>query len=271
MKRCNYHTHCTYCDGKNSIEEMTRAAIAKSFDVLGFSSHAPLLRNFDFLIQEEALPDYIREIRELDHKLPEIKLLAGLENDFVPGLNKPFEFYKSQYQLDYIIGGVHLVKPQQGDELWFIDGPNRQTYDDGLRDFFDHHIQKAVTCFWEQTFEMIETENFDIIAHLDKIKMHNQKRFFQEEEKWYRTLVIHAIDLIKDKNIIVEINSRGIYKKRCEDFYPSDFILSLVAKKDIPVVISSDAHQKEDTGLLYEESLQKLSSFRIENIHTFAD
>ena len=35
----NLHTHTLYCDGKDSVEEMVRAAIDKGFTTLGFSGH----------------------------------------------------------------------------------------------------------------------------------------------------------------------------------------------------------------------------------------
>ena len=38
----NFHTHSTWCDGKDTPEAMIEAAIAKGFSVLGFSSHAML-------------------------------------------------------------------------------------------------------------------------------------------------------------------------------------------------------------------------------------
>ena len=34
--RANYHTHTTWCDGRNTTREMAEAAVAKGFDVLGF-------------------------------------------------------------------------------------------------------------------------------------------------------------------------------------------------------------------------------------------
>ena len=37
--RANAHTHTTFCDGKNSVEEMTLAAIERGFVALGFSMH----------------------------------------------------------------------------------------------------------------------------------------------------------------------------------------------------------------------------------------
>jgi histidinol-phosphatase (PHP family) len=168
--------------------------------------------------------------------------------------------------LDYIIGGVHLVKVPASNEIWFIDGPKRETYDHGIAHFFNHNIKKAVTCFWEQTFEMIENQQFDIIAHFDKIKMHNQGRFFTENEDWYIQLVNHAIELIIKKNLIVEINSRGIYRMRCKNFYPSDYILEKLAKAHVPMIISSDAHKAEELPLYYEEAKIKLRSFGIETL-----
>ena len=35
----NAHTHTTFCDGKNTVEEMVQAAIDRNFVSLGFSVH----------------------------------------------------------------------------------------------------------------------------------------------------------------------------------------------------------------------------------------
>ena len=40
--RTNYHTHTTWCDGKDTPRRVIQAAIAKGFDAIGFSSHAML-------------------------------------------------------------------------------------------------------------------------------------------------------------------------------------------------------------------------------------
>ena len=36
----NPHTHSTYVDGKNTLEEMIEAALSLGFNALGFSEHA---------------------------------------------------------------------------------------------------------------------------------------------------------------------------------------------------------------------------------------
>ena len=172
--------------------------------------------------------------------------------------------------MDYIIGGVHLVLPPHGEGLWFIDGSKREVYDDGLDRLFGHNIRQAVTCFWEQTFEMIETEHFEIIAHFDKIKMHNQHRFFEDDEPWFQVLADKALQLIKQHDLIIEVNTRGLYKKRCDAFYPSTTLLQKARKLDIPVIIiSSDAHKSEDLGQFCPEARDELMRCGFDHLATF--
>ena len=40
--KTNYHTHTTWCDGKDTPEAVVVAAIEKGFYAIGFSSHAML-------------------------------------------------------------------------------------------------------------------------------------------------------------------------------------------------------------------------------------
>jgi histidinol-phosphatase (PHP family) len=264
--KCNYHTHSHFCDGKEDMRFFVEKAVELQFDHLGFSSHAPISNLYDFTLTEKEIPEYLNEIEHYQKQYPQLKIFKGLECDFIPGITKDFSYYKDNFNLDYVIGGVHLVKVPNSQDIWFIDGPKRETYDTGIAHLFNHDIKKAVTRFWEQTFEMIETQQFDIIAHLDKIKMHNQDRFFKEDEDWYVRLTDHAVGLIIKKQLIVEINSRGIYRLRCKDFYPSDYILEKLAKAKVPMIISSDARKVEELPLYYEEAKTKLRSFGINSL-----
>jgi histidinol-phosphatase (PHP family) len=269
--KCNYHTHTHFCDGKENMRFFVEKAIELQFDHLGFSSHAPISKQYDFTLNEDEIPLYLNEIEHYKKKYLQLKIFKGLECDYIQGLTKDFSYYTAHYDLDYIIGGVHLVKIPHSNEVWFIDGPKRETYDNGLAHFFYNDIKKAVTCFWEQTYEMIETQKFDIIAHLDKIKMHNQDRFFREDEEWYIKLVDHAIDLIVKNNVIVEINSRGVYRLRCKDFYPSDYMLKKLARAKVPMVISSDAHKALELPFYYDEAKEKLKSFGVDALYVLEE
>ena len=61
----NAHTHTTYCDGKNSAEEMVQAAIARGFRCLGFSCHSYTPFDERYCLSPGATGRYIREIRAL--------------------------------------------------------------------------------------------------------------------------------------------------------------------------------------------------------------
>lgn len=264
----NYHTHSLYCDGKEPLSAFVTAAEKLHYTQLGFSSHAPVPFENDFGIKEEEIDTYCQEIDELQQHTP-VTLLKSLECDFIPGQSKSFDAFREEHHLDYIIGGVHLVLPPHGEGLWFIDGSKREIYDEGLDRLFGHNIRQAVTCFWEQTFEMIETEHFEIIAHFDKIKMHNQHRFFEDNEPWFQVLADKALQLIKQHDLIIEVNTRGLYKKRCDAFYPSTTLLQKARKLDIPVIISSDAHKSEDLGQFCPEARDELMRCGFDHLATF--
>ena len=66
MKKTNYHTHTTWCDGKSTPRQCADAAIEKGFAVLGFSSHAMLPEDdTDWVLTPEKAPRYAADIRAL--------------------------------------------------------------------------------------------------------------------------------------------------------------------------------------------------------------
>ena len=66
--RQNLHTHCTFCDGKNTPEELVREAIRMEMDSLGFSSHSPLAGQEDWTMSPEEVPRFRAEILRLREK-----------------------------------------------------------------------------------------------------------------------------------------------------------------------------------------------------------
>ena len=259
MFRQNLHTHSEFSDGKASPEEVVKSALDQKINCLGFSDHAPVPFENTFSIKTGQLSAYCDEIRRLQLQYrPDIDILLALEIDYIPGLMENFRRFKTASALDYVIGSVHLIGKDNPEHLWFIDGPLIETYDMVLARFFDNDIRKAVTAFYDQTNQMIVNETFDVIGHFDKIKMHNNNRYFTEDEKWYQKLVFETLQLIKENDLIVEVNTRGLYKKRAQDFFPSTWILKELAKLDIPVIVSSDAHQPDELQLCFSEANQAL-------------
>ena len=296
MQNFNLHTHSIYSDGKSQPRKIVEEAVRQGFMTLGFSEHSPLPFDNDFSVKEADMPCYVAEIAQLKAEFKDkIDIYCGLEADYLTGVSEPFAVTKEKYHLDYLIGGVHLVvnpalRQAQGpeetkvvepaetptqtinpDEIWFIDGPKWEVYDEGLQKFFDGDIRRAVCRFFEQSNEMIENEQFDIIAHFDKIKMHNRDRYFHEDEPWYRKLALETLDLIREKGLVMEINTRGIYKKRYNGFYPSPWLMEEACKMGVPAIISADAHHFSEITLEFEAAEEALKQAGYRSVVDFKD
>jgi histidinol-phosphatase (PHP family) len=263
----NHHTHSLYSDGSSQPEEYITEAITKGFHILGFTEHSPLPFENSFSFRKETKDEYIALMQNLKQKYSaQIAVYSGMEMDYIPGMSENFGKVKAEYKLDYLIGSVHLVRPENNSELWFTDGPNYETYDKGLNGLFAGDIKKAVTRYYHQLNEMIENQHIDIIGHFDKIKMHNRDRFFKEDEPWYMALVSETLDLLQDRDIIVEVNTRGIYKQRSETTYPGLDILKQIKSRRIPVMVNSDAHKPHELDLAFEQAYSLLKEAGIDEV-----
>ena len=273
MQNFNLHTHSVYSDGKSQPREIVEEAVRQGLTTLGFSEHSPLPFDNNFSVKSSDMPRYVAEIPQLKAEYKgKIDLYCGLEADYITGVSEPFAVTKEKYHLDYLIGGVHLVgQSANPDEIWFIDGPKWEVYDEGLQKFFDGDIRRAVRRFFEQSNEMIENEQFDIIAHFDKIKMHNRERYFHEDEPWYRKLALETLDLICEKGLIMEVNTRGIYKKRYNGFYPSPWLMEEACKMGIPAIISADAHHFSEITLEFAAAEEALKRAGYRSVVNFKD
>jgi histidinol-phosphatase (PHP family) len=271
MSYFNLHTHSRFCDGSNEPEDYIKAALNAGFHSLGFSSHAPVPFTNNFAIPDNhKLQEYCDTIRELQLKYRNrISIWLALEMDYIDGISTDFRTLKDTCGLDYTIGSVHLVRNGDDESLWFIDGSKVESYNEGLRNVFGGDTRLAVTSYYEQVSRMIREQKPDIIGHFDKIKMHNQNRFFREDEIWYRRLVMDLLDTIEQSGVIIEVNTRGIYKKRCDELYPGQWILKEIRKKGLPVTLSSDAHRPEEINGYYAETLEILKNIGFKSLVYF--
>ena len=270
MTRYNLHQHSSFSDGAVEPEAYVQKAVALNFTAVGFTEHSPLPFPTPFSLKQERVTDYVAVTERLKKKYEgQVDVYRALEMDFIPGFSEDFASWRHNMQLDYAIGSVHLVKTENSDDLWFIDGPKQEIYDKGLNHFFGGDIKKAVRAYYHQMNRMIETQKFEIVGHVDKIKMHNQNRYFTEEEAWYRDLLLETLSLIKEKDLIVELNTRGMYKKRSDALFPDGFGLQYISEHDIQVVITSDAHHPDELNLLFDYAAQHLKEFNIKSVQNF--
>jgi histidinol-phosphatase (PHP family) len=268
-----YHSHSNFCDGKNTLDEMVLSAIEKGLTHYGFSSHAPVPFANNFAIKQDEVQKYLQQCQMLKEQYQDkIKLYVSMEFDYITDIIEDINSQASDYNLDYIIASVHMVRSKDTNNMWFIDGSKQQTYDDELQSVFGGNIRKGVETFFEQTNAMIKNVKPDIIGHFDKIKMHNHERYFSENNKWYEDLVMQTLESIRENHkTIIEINTRGLYKGRFNDYYPSRKWLKRINEMKIPVTISTDCHNVTEIDSLFAEAWKMLSDEGLKEIWYYED
>ena len=267
----NYHTHNYYCDGKEAPETYVKKAIELNFRALGFSSHAPVLFENEFSLQPEKLKEYCKVIESLkDAYHNQIELFLALEADYIPNKSHDFSYFRKKCKLDYIIGSIHLVAHPVSGELWYIDGGSQEPWDNGLTQVFGSDIRAGVSAFYHQTNQMLIDQKPEILGHFDKIKMHNNNRFFSRKDNWYNNLIHESLQLVKETETVLEINTRGLYKGRFDELFPGIPEILLAYKMGIPLMLNTDAHHPDELLGYYSEALIILKKLGIKELWHFS-
>ncbi len=268
----NYHTHNHYCDGKEAPEAYVEKALKLGLNALGFSSHAPVSFENNYSLPMDKLDDYCSEIKSLKEQYKDqIDLFLALEADFIPNKTFDFAFLKDKCQLDYIIGSIHFVAHPSSEELWFIDGGNQDTWDQGLTKVFKQDIRAGVSAFYHQTNRMILEQKPQILGHFDKIKMHNKDRFFSQNDVWYQNLIQESLQVIKESAAVLEINTRGLYKGRSNELFPGIPVLKKAIAMGIPLMLNTDAHHPDELLGHYPEAIKMLEQAGIRELWHYSE
>lgn len=249
MIKTNYHTHSTFCDGKESAEDMARAAEQKGFAMLGFSSHAmfPFSDTWHISMAPGGYESYMAETARIKEAYRgRMEILTGFEADFIPGLTKPDmedKVYYGQFKPDFLIGSVHFVL---GDGGYFeADGPCAETRE-RIAKYFGGNVRQAVTAYFEAERQMLRTSRFTVLGHADVIRKQNERGadpLFREDEDWYAEQLEKTADAAAAAGIIVEINTGGMARGYTDSPFPSPAFLRLLHERKVPVMINSDAHK----------------------------
>jgi len=68
--------------------------------------------------------------------------------------------------------------------------------------------------------------------------------------------VLETLDYIGQTNVIMEVNTGGISRGAIDSIYPSPWILKEARKRDIPIMLNSDAHNPKHLDFYFDESLK---------------
>ena len=251
----DFHMHTTVSyDGKNSPQEMVRAAVTAGLREICFTDHL----DYELGRPNEELAfrgeDYNRACGGLDPM--GITVRTGTEIGMTPWNVEEVSRDLSLRHYDFVLGSIHHVDNL---DLYF------QPFWEGKT------VEQAEQAYFEEMLRCVELhDNFDVLGHLtyiSKTAAHPTHRLVPFED--YRDITAEIMKVLIRKDKGMEVNSSGV--DRCGDFLPGEAYLRLF--KDLGgsiVTIGSDAHNTARVGQYAHRSLAMLEEI-FGHVCTFAD
>lgn len=232
--KVDLHNHTTLCNhAEGDLELYIQQAIKSGIHIYGVSDHAPMDFDASYRMSFEQIDEYTNMVKDLQEKYKDkIDILFAYEVDYLPGyMDKRI----LNAEVDYLIGSAHFI------DKWGFDNP----------EFIGRYESENIDMIWQEYFDLIrdmaKTRYFDIVGHLDLIKV-----FKFMPKKDIRQIAEEALQEIKKADMVLELNVAG-YRKPCAEPYPSKPLLQRAYELDIPITFASDAHKPEQVGLYREE------------------
>ncbi|MFO6497930.1 MULTISPECIES: histidinol-phosphatase HisJ [Bacillus] len=262
MLKRDGHVHSPFCPhGSNDqfryyIEELCK----KGFDSVSFTEHAPLPPSFidptpkqDSAIPMSALEDYLGILKRLKEEYTgQIDILIGLEVDYIRAFEHEIKTFLDTYGsfLDDSILSVHFLPADSSHICLDYD-------EDAFQNLIDCHgsIEQVYLTYFQEIFSSIVsplgTYKPKRIGHITLVKKFVQLYPYSMSEP-VRRLASSCLDEAAKRGLELDFNTAGLRKPYAGDIYLEEWMIEEAAKKNIPLVYGSDAHQAKDAGFGYE-------------------
>jgi histidinol-phosphatase (PHP family) len=236
----DYHIHTTFSDGRDSVEECVRRAVALGLAEVGIADHlaAPQATAWDLgSMPLVHLDDYVGEVLAAAARHRDITVLLGVEADYLPQYEEELAALLDAYPFQYVVGGVHVLDGFGFDEPDARDDPRWADSDSVFR--ANYRTVRAAVAYGR----------FDVIAHLDYVGLWGHKA-----GPGVDPALDAALDAMAARGIAIELNTDRI-SDPAGVMYPSPDILRRARARGIPLVIDSDAHRAEHVGRFWDEAI----------------
>ena len=242
LKKCDLHTHTTYCDGKNTAEEMVLSAIEKGLDTIGIATHS-FTEGDNWCIKKEDIPRFQAEVNGLKEKYKDkIRVLCGVEQDYLSDC--------SIYGFDYSIGSVHFFKVNG--KIRHVDYSEEYLLDT-INELFSGDVYSAVEDYYQNVGNVIEKTGADVIGHFDLIcKFNEGNKIFDVHHPRYVKAYTTALEKLLKTGKPFEINSGAISRGYRLEPYPHKDILKTIKESGGKFILSSDAHNAKNVAYQFD-------------------
>ena len=198
----------------------------------------------------EQWPEYLDLIQRAREKFAgRVDVRAGLEADYLPGLESFIEKQTSSAPLHHVLGSVHPHIGEYQKRFYHGDDVAFQ------KQYFEHLAMAA------------ETGLYDTLSHPDLVK--NCAPAAWNIDKILPD-ILRALDRIAAAGTAMELNTSGLLKV-IPEMNPGPQMLREMRERNIPVVIGADAHVPQRVGADYETALDLLEDSGYENVSFFLE
>lgn len=255
--KSNFHTHSTYCDGKNSLREMVEAALEKGFEAIGFSGHSYTPFDEEVSMSVEDSGRYEAELDALKSEYAgKIKVYAGIEQDYFSEMTTE--------NFDYVIGSVHYTYK---DGKYLSVDETAEIFENAVKNHYGNDVYGFIEDYYELVSDIVEKTDADIIGHFDLITKFNEgERFFSESHPRYIASVDRALDKLIPTGKLFEINTGAMARGYRSKPYPSEAIVKKIAAAGGRFILSSDAHVAKNIDFGFDYVVEWLKGLGIINL-----
>lgn len=229
----DYHTHSMYSDGR-LLRQMLAAASEAGLSGIGITDHCTVS-------ERDAMIEYRNELgftldmtyerrRSAIERLREtvdIEIYDAVEMDYDPRDEAAIDDFLDEANFQYAIGSVH-----------HLENVNVH-YESYFSDKSETERATLVEEYFEKVVALIDSELFEIAAHLDLIERNPALRGFATEEHYRQ--VAEALD---DSQTITELNA-GRVLDEYGAYHPSPSFLDILREYDLSITVGTDSHTPE--------------------------
>lgn len=243
--RVDYHAHSTYSDGR-FMWSMCGAAEAAGLDAIGFADHcnvsprtpqrrAKQALGFNLDITYERRREAIADVGERF----DVDILDAVEMDFDSRDIEEIGAFLDEADFEYAIGSVHhLEETNVHVEPYFAKKGDAERAD-------------LVDQFYEEAVALIESELFDIAAHIDLVQRNPALRGYATDDHYHR-----VGEAVENSRTLLELNAGRVLGEYGE-FHPSPEFMEVLSSYDVEFVLGTDGHTPDDI----RDHVEKLEAF----------
>jgi len=264
MTKTDYHIHTNFSfDGKNTVEEMVKAAVGAGVTDMAITDHIDFYLYYDpgQNLNTGNLQKYKTEV----YKMREIyggviNITYGVEAGIAARFKNEIGEFLRAGDFDFVIGSVHDIDA----------GDIYDYYEPGFYKKYDK--KTAYAAFFEHTLESVESvEGIDVLGHMDYIERYGKygDNSIDFGDAGITALIDEILRTIIKKGKGIEVNASG-YRYGLGHAHPSRTIIERYKKLGGEIItVGPDAHETAQVAGHYEKIINMLKETGFKTIAVY--